>query len=50
MIQVPCDECKKPNINCECGLKEELTIQKVLNTALEEYEKVLNTALEEYEK
>ena len=38
MRQLPCDDCKKPNINCECGLKEELTIQEVLNTALEEYE------------
>ena len=38
MRQVPCAECKKLSIHCECGLKDELTIQKVLNTALEEYE------------
>ena len=38
MRQVPCAKCKKPSINCECGLKEELTIQKVLSTALENYE------------
>ena len=38
MKQLPCEDCKKPNINCDCGLKEEMNIKEVMETALKKYE------------
>ena len=38
MKQVPCEKCEKPNMECVCGLKEDLNIEQVMEKAPKEYE------------